>query len=36
MGVVVRRYILDFLILLVSTPLVHVSALFCSSIVHFV
>ena len=35
MGVVVRRYI-DFLILLISTPLVHVSALFCSSILLFV
>ena len=33
MGVVVRRYI-DYLILLIPTPLV--SALFCSSIVLFV
>ena len=32
MGVVVRRYI-DFLILLIPTPLV--SVLFCSSILHF-
>ena len=34
MGVVVRRYI-DFLILLIPTPLVHVSVLFCSSIPTF-
>ena len=33
-GVVVRRYI-DFLILLIPAPLVHVSSLFCSSILTF-
>ena len=34
LGVVVRRYI-DFLILLIPTPLVHVSVLFYSSIPTF-
>ena len=34
LGVVLRRYI-DFLILLIPTPLVHVSVLFCSSIPTF-
>ena len=33
-GVVVRRYI-DFLILLIPTPLVYISVLFCSSIPTF-